>query len=472
MSKKRTYGTVNVERFDLMMILQLLTVGCIVAIDAAKTKFVAAFATAAGEVLKLVQFEHPRQTRAFLALIEALREAKLEPHVVLEPTGTYGDAVRHQCHRLGVPVHMMPPKHTHDMREVLDGVPSMHDAKAAVVLAKLQAIKPARAWVPETEARRDMRAIVDRRWPTSKTLALYHGQLEAMLARHWPELGMLIDVHEQRSWMALLKEFPGPGAVAASIERAEKTLWSASRGRLGSTRISTIIDAARTTLGVPMTNGEQAKLRAIVEQIEQQSRSLDATDKEIGDVVAADEMTRRLADVVGPACAASIASQVGTPLDFESASAFEKAMGLNLKEQSSGKKIGQLTITKRGPAQVRQLLYLAALRMINTNTIVLAWYRGRGAHRAGLKRKAVVAVMRKLARALWHVGRGSAFDATKLFDVRRLDLTSVVAPETHDDAPSTQHDPTRTQNATTPSQKKASLRSKKPNEGGVAQQLA
>ena len=39
--------------------------------------------------------------------------------------------------------------------------------------------------------------------------------------------------------------------------------------------------------------------------------------------------------------------------------------------------------------------------------------------------KAVVAVMRKLARALWHVGQGKRFDAAKLFDVSRLGLAPV-----------------------------------------------
>ena len=34
--------------------------------------------------------------------------------------------------------------------------------------------------------------------------------------------------------------------------------------------------------------------------------------------------------------------------------------------------------------------------------------------------KAVVALMRKLARAMVHVARGEPFVATKLFDVRRL----------------------------------------------------
>ena len=178
MKVKRTYAAVDVEHFDLAAVLDLLTVDCIVSIDVAKTKFVAAIATAAGDVLKLVKFEHPRQTAAFLDLLGSLQQAERKPVVVMEPTGTYGDALRYQCHALGLPVHMMPPKHTHDFAEVFDGVPSMHDPKAATVLAKLQAIKPSGPWQPESEARRDLRAWVDQRRPIGRMLAIYHGHLK------------------------------------------------------------------------------------------------------------------------------------------------------------------------------------------------------------------------------------------------------------------------------------------------------
>lgn len=99
MKRKRTYQTVDVEALDVVAVLSLLTLGCVIAIDVAKTKFVAALATATGEVLRLLRFEHPRQTGAFLRLVETIRDAKLEPHVVMEPTGTYGDAIRYQLHR-------------------------------------------------------------------------------------------------------------------------------------------------------------------------------------------------------------------------------------------------------------------------------------------------------------------------------------------------------------------------------------
>jgi hypothetical protein len=67
MKRKHICSAVDVERLDVAVILQTLAVGCIVAIDMAKTKFVAALATVTGEVLKLVKVDPPRQTVAFLA---------------------------------------------------------------------------------------------------------------------------------------------------------------------------------------------------------------------------------------------------------------------------------------------------------------------------------------------------------------------------------------------------------------------
>lgn len=460
MKKKRTYGSTDVERLDLLAILRLLTVGCIVAVDVAKTKFVAAIATATGEVLKIVRFAHPRQTLAFLGVVEALRDAKLAPRVVMEPTGTYGDALRYQCHVRGVSVGMLSPKHTHDIAEVLDGVPSMHDPKAAVALARLAALKPPRAWSPDSEQKRDVRALLDRRWPLTTTCALYHGHLEGMLARHWPELGTLLDVHEQRSWMALLQQYPGPRAVGAAREEAARVLRKSSRGRLSAERVEAIMESARTSLGMPMTKGEEAKLVSIVEQIEQQTKGLDAVDRELSTRVSEDAEMSRLAVLVGPACAAAIMSHVGPPSSFATPGALEKAIGLNLKVKSSGEAAGKLHITKRGPPQVRQLLYLAVLRLLQSDPIVAAWCHARKSYggESG-KRKAIVAVMRKMTRALWHVARGATFDASKLFDVRRLDMST--AAETN----------AATAPARAPSQAAASSRLPR-REGGAAQARA
>jgi hypothetical protein len=130
----------------------------------------------------------------------------------------------------------------------------------------------------------------------------------------------------------------------------------------------------------------------------------------------ADGVSRRQNDGCRPVAG------VGNPTKFECPNAYVKALGLNLKEKSSGKSKGGLHITKRGPGMARLFLYLAALRLIQRDRVARAWYAKKVSRDAGRKQKALIALMRKLASGLWHVAQGAAFDSTKLFDVARLRL--------------------------------------------------
>jgi len=46
---------------------------------------------------------------------------------------------------------------------------------------------------------------------------------------------------------------------------------------------------------------------------------------------------------------------------------------------------------------------------------VRRWYDRQNARPGALKGKTIVTLMRKLAQALWHVGRGATFAVTRLF---------------------------------------------------------
>jgi transposase len=134
-----------------------------------------------------------------------------------------------------------------------------------------------------------------------------------------------------------------------------------------------------------------------------------------------------LRSVLGPITASAIIAYMGSPTAYKSAAAFEKAIGLNLRENSSGTRLGTRRISKRGPGKVRKYLFLTAMLLVKRDPIVKAWYQARQAYQGGNKLKALVAVMRKLARALVPVAHGEVFDATKLFDTRRLNLEAEVA---------------------------------------------
>ena len=119
--------------------------------------------------------------------------------------------------------------------------------------------------------------------------------------------------------------------------------------------------------------------------------------------------------VVGVPTACVLWVSTGDPRDFDSAGAYRKAMGLNLAERSSGTYQGRLRISKRGSARTRQWLYFAVLRLVQ-QCGVRPWYEAKKARHEDEARRVLVAVMRKLAVALYHVGvRNEAFQPRRLF---------------------------------------------------------
>ena len=100
--------------------------------------------------------------------------------------------LRHQLERVGVPVFRVSGKRTHDAAEVYDGVASLHDAKSAAIIAKLHLDGASTRWVEMPVERRELMAAI-------ATMDLYQEQeqrlvhkLEAVLARHWPEVTELV----------------------------------------------------------------------------------------------------------------------------------------------------------------------------------------------------------------------------------------------------------------------------------------
>jgi transposase len=423
MSKKRTYQADRVERVDVAALLPLLAAGCIVAIDAAKTKFVVALATLAGEVIKLFRFDHPVQTREFVRVVEALRDGVPAANIkaAMEPTGTYSDAIRHQLVKARVEVQMVSPKRTHDSRELFDGVPSMHDPKSAVLVAKLCSMGLGRPWSEPPTTRVRLRALVDLRRHEYERAEASCNRLEAVMARHWPEFGRWMDLHTQKSAAALLARMPGPVRVAADAEGTRALVHAASRGRVAPEVVEGLIAESTCTTGVPMLAEEEKHVSTLAMHVIAARRSMAELENDMKELGQQDEAYARLAAWMGTYTAAVITTMCD-PRQYANARQLEKACGLNLREKSSGEHRGQLHITKRGPGPVRQALYMFTLRMIDSSAIVRAWYKRRRGYTEGTKQGAVVAVMRKLVRAMFHVAKGNEFDAAKLFDTRRLDI--------------------------------------------------
>ena len=429
MKRKRTYKATRVEQVRLETLLPVLAAGCIVALDVAKQKFLVALATLAGEVVEVFRFDHPTETRKFLSLVSELgaHVAPGQLKVAMEPTGTYGDAVRQQLVAQGRTVCMVAPKRTHDSQALFDNVSSLHDAKSAVLVAKLCSMGLSTEWTEPHPTRRRLRALIELRGHDLAQEERCFGRIEALLARHWPEFGRWMDAREQKSALKLLAKYPSPARVHAERQTVRAFLSETSRGQLSAELIEGVVTEAGATLGVPMFPEEELQLSALAKQALESRQRADGLEAEMEKLAEGDEVFGRLKRLMGRYSAAVIVT-LCDPRQYAKAGQLEKACGLNLKEKSSGEHAGRVSLTKRGPALVRKILYLFALRMIQQSPVTRAWYMKRRGYTEESKQRAVVAVMRKLARAIFHVARGEEFDDHKLFDVRRLNLDAVSAP--------------------------------------------
>jgi transposase len=420
--KKRRYRATNVKRANWERIASLAAGQRIVfSVDVAKDDFFGVLMKTDRSVIDTIKWVHPQQTRELGEhLLHDLDAQNLE--VVMEPSGTYGDALRGYLTGLGFAVYRVSPKRVHDAAEVYDGVPSLHDAKSAYLIGRVHLDGASAPWEELAESRRDHHALI-------AELDLYQGQhqgnlnrLEAALNRHWPEVVRILDLSTV-SLHTLIGEYGDPGQVSEHRDEAERLLLHTGRGPLSAEKIQQVLGSSEASLGLPCTEGERHLLQVLAQELLRTHQAMKAIEHRIDKVVQDDLVLRRMANVVGKTTSLVLEATQGTPLDYANPHSYLKGLGLNLKERSSGKHTGQLKITKRGPGKARKYLYFTALRWSNKDPVIAAWYQKKVKRDGGIKGKAIIAVMRKLALSLWYVARGEAFDSRKLFNTHALGIT-------------------------------------------------
>jgi transposase len=369
-----------------------------------------------------VKWQQPQETRAVIEWLGALGGASLE--VAMEPTGRYGDALRAQLAAAGIAVFKVSPKRCHDSAEVFDGVPSMHDGKAAAVITKLHLDGASERWQQKAQWERELSIAVAlmRNW--EEQYRRVSNRLESLLSAHWPELLEQLELGSV-TMLTMLERYGDPRAVACDASSAAALMKRMGRSGLCAEKIAAVIASAKATVGEPMIAAECAGMETLAKEANRCRVAAEVAQKEVARIGAQNAVIVQLGKVIGPVTAAVVVVAQGDPTRFHCAGAYRKALGLNLKERSSGRHKGQLRITKRGSGVARRYLYFATLRLLQSDEISAAWYarkveRDGGRH----KKRAVVALMRKLVVALWHVARGADFNSKHLFDVRKLDLHS------------------------------------------------
>ncbi len=399
--------------------------GTTVGLDIAKKEIVVVVRWGNGKFERPWSVGNPDEIELLVTLLQ--RVAKVVDgglQIGMESTGTYGEAVRRALTLGHLEVQRVSGKAVKDYAEIFDGVPSQHDGKDAAMISELTAFGKGKAWpfTERSETDQHIAHYVQRIDAYRKQMNMWVGRLEALVARHWPELTDLLNLTSV-TLLQLLEKYGSP-AELLSDPTASKHLARWSRNQLKSSKIEVILSSAKETHGVPVCLAEQKWIQEIASEAISAYRKVQQCERAL-EGLARDHKGIQQLNALGVVTMCVLWSAVGDPRDYDSAGAYLKAMGLNLKERSSGKRVGQLSITKRGPSLARRWLFYAALRGVQRPEIK-PWYlaiQSRDPKHG--KMKGLVGVMRKLCRSIWHVSRtGETFDWDKVFPGQPLLATA------------------------------------------------
>jgi transposase len=412
--KREAYRAVDVKQVIVeSLVANKSGVAAVVGLDIAKSDFLAVVRWSDGGFERPWRAKSPEEIPDMIHRLQRLADGR-PLTIAMESTGTYGDALRQALTDAKLTVHRVSGKAVHDYAEIFDGVPSQHDGKDAAMVAELAAMGKSSPWPyePLPAFDQELRYLVERMDIQQRIAMLWLGRLEALLARHWPEATQYLELNSE-TLLQVLIEYGGPAAMAADAKAAKRIKgWGGTF--LKSEKIERFLQVSASSVGVRQTAVDRRRMEEGARAALLAKHEVQKASQTLESLAQSHAIIPRHAAVLGWATACVLWVYLGNPANYHCAEAYRKAMGLNLKERSSGRYQGQLKITKRGPGAVRRWLYFAAMRLVQQPGVV-EWYEVKKGQRPKGGKRALIAVMRKLALGLYVVGVG-----TEPFDTRRL----------------------------------------------------
>jgi transposase len=392
-----------------------------VGVDIAKSSHVAALRLPSGEVTK--SFSFTNDLTGFQRLAQEVEQHcekyNLRGAVLgIEPTGHYWEALAYWWEENYGTVVLVNPMHTKRAKELEDNSPLKSDPKDARVVADLVAQgKYLECHLPRGVFA-ELRNLVSERDRCQSQRTQVINQLHQSVDRIFPELASEFSSIRVKSYRQLLANYPEPEHLTkVPVGELTVQLRKWSRGYLGEQKAERLIALAGRSIGVKEAASTiGAEVKRLTGQLDLIENECSKLESQIENCLEGTPGAALLLTVpsFGPITVAGILANTGDLAEYEHPEEVLKLAGLNLFEISSGKHRGKLRISKRGRAQLRKILYMAALRSARRGNPFRLYYQrlvDRGVERTA----ALVALMRKLLRIIWSLVRNSQeFDAQRL----------------------------------------------------------
>lgn len=350
--------------------------------------------------------------------------------VAAEPTEHYWFGLADYLKDEKLKLVLVNPFHVNRAKELDDIHPSKTDTKDPKTIAKLviegRYMEP---YIPEG-VYADLRIMYNCRQKVTKAIISLENQLKRWFKIYFPEyLSVFGNLSGQGSKAVLEKAVLPEDIISLGVDGINK-LWRERKLRaVGMKRAESLYEAAVKSIGRREGSvGGRAEFRMLWEdychKMEQMEKLNTELESLLHKVPQAEEVLKMKG--IGVVSVAGFFAEVGDLRRFESPKQIQKLAGLAIRENSSGKHKGQTTISKRGRARLRAVLFNAAITLVGRNVAfksIHEYYIGRKANPLK-KKQSIVAVSCKLIRIIYAICRHKEAyaEAKMLRDIRREQL--------------------------------------------------
>lgn len=402
----------------------------VIGIDIAhETQWARAFDWRGVELGKVFRFENSKEGfEAFGRWVEKLKHSAEKSAVMVgaEPTGHYWFNLASYLKESGMKLVLVNPHHVKKSKEMDDNHPSKSDRKDPKTIAKLVCEgRYNEPYIPEG-AYADLRSVMECRRRVCKELNQIKNRIQRWLSIYFPEFVKVYCKIDTISGLIVLENAPLPKDILALGAAGLNELWRKSKVKaVGMKKAMSLYEAAKNSVGCQGGNGARLELHLLLVdyriKVEQYTQIMAEVEKLVAQIPNTDKLMEM--NGVGLVTIAGFVAEVGDIGRFQSPKQVQKLAGLALRENSSGQNKGQTSISRRGRARLRAVLFQAVMPLVSKNQEFMEIHRyyTTRAKNPLRKKQSLIALSCKLIRVFYALlTKGCAYDPVKLAtDIRR-----------------------------------------------------
>ncbi|MFS0639247.1 IS110 family transposase [Mesobacillus foraminis] len=397
----------------------------VIGIDIAKRKHFACFVDDRGRVLQK-SFSVLQSSDGFQSFYQRILEAmkdfgKTEVIVGIEPTGHYWLNLAYFLEDRGIPLVMANPMHVKRSKELDDNLPTKHDRKDALVIARL--IKDGRFSYPRIlkEMEAELRVGSTFRNKLTEELGAVKNMIIRWLDRYFPEFTQVFPSFGKMA-LAVLECTPFPSDLHQKQPDEVLALYRQVEGLKSPQRPKALhlLEVASNSIGV--TEGREMariEIATLVRRYHQLEQDIESITQHLVELIKTTVEYEWLSTVpgLGDTTIVDLLAEIGSFSHYQDPRQLIKLAGLTLRENSSGQHKGQKRISKRGRRKLRALLFRVMMPMIRHNEAFrrLHEYYTNRKDNPLRKKQSIVVLCGKLLKVLHGIStKHKAFDAKRM----------------------------------------------------------